>query len=627
MLANGIFVICASRPLQTDVLRGRIASLLDNDECVDAVVSQDARCMLGAVTGTHYGTDPKPWLTIERSDNGNRLGVFEGWTFVPSILPGHPARLGDQDLDFRTHCNGMFSAASWRDGTLTLTSDPLASNPLYVWSDRHLCVAAASMEVLLTLIPHEPRLNRGALAEFLAAQTLFGDESLIEGVRKLPGATLLRRQADTGTEKMTRYWMPRFGMHEDDLGDANAKRGGGRTSNIRQAGRHSTAKEASAEGALERAADTFAEAVRRTVKQAGDNPHVALTGGIDSRTIWAVILHDRTSATAVTHAAADGYDLKIARRIAADHGLPHRIARIGEEFLAGAEEDLRRLVEAGNSQCCGDLLHLPHLYRVHAGYTRSIIDGVNTYMERGFALRRAAGGARNRDQLADHLWEQLRRDGLLALMPEHERHGVEALAKQRLSDLLPDPVEFSAPGTAADMLYLQRLLTHHATDAAAVQNHRVRFLTPYYDLDYLDALLRMPGSQRSAEWLQREILRRYAPRLQRYPRSYADVRTIPVKWRPLALLPAVWERKVLPHLPGKLHRRLSLRRSSALHAEWFSGPLHSLFSDAQPPPEPLSANATATFLARLRHGGVMDTATAGWLLVLAHPSGLLRRFG
>ncbi len=592
MLANGIIALCATRPLQTDVLQGRIASLLASDERLDFVVSHDARCMLGAVIGSHGGQDAHPWLTLERSDTGDRLGVFEGWTYVPSVLTGNPARLGERDLDCRTHCNGMFSAASWREGTLTLASDPFASIPLYVWSDSDVFVASSSMEILLTLIPSEARLNRGALAELLAAQTLFGDDTLIEGVRKMSGATLLRRTAQTGAEESTRYWAPRFDVH----------------------------------GSVEHAADAFAESVRRTVKLVGDQPHAALTGGIDSRVIWAVLLHDRTPATAVTHAAADGYDLQIAQCISADHGLPHRIARIGDAFLAGAEEDLRRLVEAGNSQCCGDLLHLPYLYRVHAEYTPSIIDGVNTYMERGFALRRAAGGARDRDQLVDSLWAQLRREGLLALLPEDERRSIEATAKERFSHLLPDPADFHAPGAAADTLYLQQLLPHHATDAAAVQNHHVRFLTPYYDLDYLDILLRMPEAQRSAEWLQREVLQRFAPRLLRYPRSYADVRTIPVKWRPLALLPAFWERRVLPHLPGRVHGRLSLRRSSALHAEWFAGPLHALFRHAQPPPAPLSPEATDAFLARLRLGGLSDTAAAGWLLVLSHPRSLLRRF-
>ena len=591
MLANGIFAICASRRLQTDDLRRRIALLLDDDERLDAVISGDGRCMLGAVTGAEGVTDSHPWLTLERSDAGERLGIFEGCTFVPSVLRSHPARLGEENLDFRTHCNGMFTAASWRADTLTLASDPLASNPLYVWSHRNLFIAAASMEILLALIQQDARLNRGALAEMLAAQRLFGHETLVEGVRKLPGATLLRRRADTGAEESMRYWSPAFDTS----------------------------------GSVEDAADAFAEAVRRTMVQAGDHPHAALTGGIDSRTIWAVLLHDRTSATAVTHAAANGYDLQIAQRIAGDHGLRHRVARIGEEFLSDAETDLRRIVEAGNSQCCGDLLHLPYLYRVHAAYAGSIIDGVNTYMERGFALRRTAGGARHRGEFADRLWAQVRRDGLLALLPHDERESVEATAKERFVRQLPDPGDFPSPGMAVDALYLHRLLPHHATDAAALQNRRVRFLTPYYDLDYLDTLLRMPEAQRSAEWLQREVLRRFAPRLLRYPRSYADVPTIPVQWRPLALLPAVWERKVLPHLPGRLHRRLSLRRSSALHAEWFAGPLHALFQSAQPPPAPFSASAVEDFLAHLRLGGVSDTATAGWLLVLGHPRSIVHR--
>jgi hypothetical protein len=179
---------------------------------------------------------------------------------------------------------------------------------------------------------------------------------------------------------------------------------------------------------------------------------------------------------------------------------------------------------------------------------------------------------------------------------------------------VPDPKDHASPVAAAETLYLTRLIGHHGNDASAVQNHAVRYMTPYFDLEYVDVLLRVPESRRSAERVQDAILRRFAPALRSVPRSYADVRTLPVAWRPLQLLPVALQRHGIDRLPRGLRARLDLRRGGSRYAEWFSGPLTPLFEAVRRDPAPFDADAVEAFLRGLAAGEHGDTHAAGFLL-------------
>jgi hypothetical protein len=442
------------------------------------------------------------------------------------------------------------------------------------------------------------------MAELLCFTEILTDATPFADVRRAEPATLYTWSPDVGTLISHRCWTPEIGSGDPKSESAPSEKHG---------------------EVIDGAAEKFAQAVRRTTQAArahGDQRpvHAALTGGLDSRTVWAVLLHDRTNAVAVVHAAEDpdgvgaGNDLRLARAIARRYDIPLREVLLGEEFLFGAARDLPRFLRASNGLCSGDLMHLPYLYRRHAAYTKAIIDGVNTYSERRQGLRHAAAGAASRESLADAVWSAYFKPGLPALLPPRARDAVIECARARLLAIIPDPKDFASPTAAAEALYLTRLIGRHGNDVSAVQNHAVRYMTPYFDLDYVDALLCVPEPRRSAERVQDAILRRFAPALRSVPRSYADVRTLPVAWRPLQLLPVALQRHAIDRLPRGLHGRLDLRRGGSRYAQWFSGPLAPLFDAVRRAPAPFDAGAVDAFLRGLAAGVQGDTHTAGFLL-------------
>ncbi|MBE0645708.1 MAG: hypothetical protein IH600_16635 [Bacteroidetes bacterium] len=622
MLAKGCFAVCAPHPLDAGRFSGsaiveRMRSFCEADEVVHAQLSPDGRCIVGSIAGNGQ----ERWITVRSDAERGSAGAFDGWTYTDSTLRDHPERLGELEEELRTHANGMFTAVGYTRradahpgsgpgsgarqraevepmATLSFLTDPFSTTPLYYGERDGLFVCATSLPLVAELLDLREQ-DSGAMAELLCFTEILTDATPVAGIRRAEPATRYTWSPGDGTLASRRYWTPEIGVDGPENDEA-----------VRRKNTH----------AIGLAADRFAEAVRRTAAVAPAPLHAALTGGLDSRTLWAVLLNEGIDAKAVVHASADpdkegqGNDLRIARTIAKKYRITLREALLGEEFLQDAPADLPRFFCASNGLCSGDLLHLPYLYRRHAVYTSAIIDGVNSFSERRHGMRRAAAQARTREALADAVWNVYFNPGLVNLLPSPERKSTMETAHSRLRTLILDPKDYASPAAAAESLYLTRLIGRHGNDAAAVQNHNVRFMTPYFDLDYVEALLRVPEPLRSAERLQDEILRRNAPALRSVSRSYAEVRTLPVAWRPLQLLPVALQHYAIARLPRPLRRRLDLRRGGSRHAEWFRGPLAPLFDGVRHLPAPFDPSKVEDFLMRMAAGEQVDTHTAGFLL-------------
>jgi asparagine synthase (glutamine-hydrolysing) len=102
---------------------------------------------------------------------------------------------------------GMFAFAIWdsRKRELFIARDRLGVKPLYyVHREDGSLFFASEIKALLEARAVRPELNYGALPDYLANHGASGDETLFEGVRRLPpGHTLLWREGRVEIEK---YW-------------------------------------------------------------------------------------------------------------------------------------------------------------------------------------------------------------------------------------------------------------------------------------------------------------------------------------------------------------------------------------------------------------------------------------
>ena len=105
--------------------------------------------------------------------------------------------------------NGMFTFAVWddRERALTLCADPFGEKPLYWRRAGERLLFASDIRALRAADAGVGGADAGALAPFLALGLMPPvDQSFVAGVRRLPGAHLLRFAG--GRVETRRYWEP-----------------------------------------------------------------------------------------------------------------------------------------------------------------------------------------------------------------------------------------------------------------------------------------------------------------------------------------------------------------------------------------------------------------------------------
>ncbi len=113
----------------------------------------------------------------------------------------------EHDRDFLPRLRGMFAFAlhDERQGTLTLARDRLGIKPLFYTETSDGIAFASEIKALLALLPTPPAINPRALAQYLQNQFNSGEETIFEGIRRLPPGSALRIDAEGRIERW-RYW-------------------------------------------------------------------------------------------------------------------------------------------------------------------------------------------------------------------------------------------------------------------------------------------------------------------------------------------------------------------------------------------------------------------------------------
>ena len=112
----------------------------------------------------------------------------------------------EEGLEALTRMRGMFALALWDGslGRLVLARDRLGQKPLYWTRVGQRVLFASEVKAFMADPSFERRLNKEALARYLSWLYLPGQESMLEGVRRLPPGHV----ALIGPEKISgrKYW-------------------------------------------------------------------------------------------------------------------------------------------------------------------------------------------------------------------------------------------------------------------------------------------------------------------------------------------------------------------------------------------------------------------------------------
>lgn len=113
-------------------------------------------------------------------------------------------------FDCLAHLNGMFAFALWdtQSRRLFCARDRLGIKPFYYRYRDHRLLFASEPKAILEALDRRPAPNVAAMADYLALSYVPSEETMFEGIHRLPpGNSLL---ADANGIEVTSYWDPAF---------------------------------------------------------------------------------------------------------------------------------------------------------------------------------------------------------------------------------------------------------------------------------------------------------------------------------------------------------------------------------------------------------------------------------
>lgn len=211
-------------------------------------------------------------------------------------------------LEAFSKINGMFACAFWdaRADQLVLARDRFGKKPLFYYKDEHRFLFGSEIKALLAHGSIERKVSPTALHDYLTHSYIVGEESIIQGVRRLPPAHLLVLR---GGELTCRpYWELQFGENGSVPDE---------------------------EEILERLEALLRRAVRHRLMS--EVPLGAfLSGGLDSSAVVALMasLSDRPVRTfSIGFEESDYSELKDAEQVARHLGTEHQEMRVKPSAL------------------------------------------------------------------------------------------------------------------------------------------------------------------------------------------------------------------------------------------------------------------------------------------------------
>ncbi len=379
--------------------------------------------------------------------------------------------------------NGAFAVARLddRSGDLELADDLLGVGSLYYRTFGRAVLFATSPRYLR--MPGDV-LDAVAWRLRLSASTVVGNDSLVEGIHRVPGGSRVRFAPD-GTQR-TESWIPK-----DFLGPATVP---------------------ADRGALDRLESAFARAVERCCALPGLQAVLPLSSGHDSRRILAALLQLGVPFEALTVRMLDraGRDLdaRYAAELSSRYGFPHRAFDLPDvERFAALDRD-RRLVMHGES-----LLHAWILPLCNGLPSRPsmILDGLagDILGETGFMVASLVRPDTSHQEIRDRLikddFETLFR---APFWPSREIAG--ARVEEWLRTL--------PAGPAGEWAFL---LTRTRREIAAWSQRLIPAghvpVYPYLDIDYVRVALEIDALAKLHQSLQGRCLEAFHPELAAVP--------------------------------------------------------------------------------------------------------------
>lgn len=405
-------------------------------------------------------------------------------------------RYRDGGVEALRQLEGRFVATLWCDQSkqLTVLTDKFASKPVYYSHRGDEFSISTSVNALRTLIGDSPALNLTGIVQFFTFGHLWNDDTFYEPIKSAMAASRIVFDAETGSVSVTQYWRP--GNNQGKCGK---------------------------ERDLGRLTETFANAVADQSRDT-DGLGVALSGGLDARTMLAFVDTDVVRPACVSLGMEGSLDQKSARQLAELAGCPFHSLVLGEGFLEGFRGHLQRMVELTDGHYLSQCIVMPTfplyqslgirvLLRGHVGELLHMHKAYNFSVDGGF-------DAINSDAaLEGWLWGRLQ-SHLTQDVNEPLLHNVTAqafaeLGRESLRRALRATEHLEHPLDKISQLFLDQRTRRETAMSLVKFGSVVDPRLPYLDSRFIDSVFAVDPSLRVGETIQTHMMRVRRPEFLR----------------------------------------------------------------------------------------------------------------
>jgi asparagine synthase (glutamine-hydrolysing) len=390
--------------------------------------------------------------------------------------------------------HGSFVAAVWDSArsTLVLVNDRFGTRPLYYVALPSRLLFASNIKPLLADRDVSRAPDRVGLAQFFTHGYYLRDNTSLQAVRVLPAAAWWEYSADTGQLSTEQYWNPR------DVPETVSQ---------------------DRPELLDRIDAAFVNAVRRRT-QGATGLGLALSGGLDARTILGVMDHPSAGLQSVCLGMEGSQDHRIAERLASIAPCRHHHHVLDWRFLEDFEEHLERMVQLTDGQYLSQCIVMPTLglyrelgirvlLRGHAGELMHMSKAYNYSLDHSaLALQNAQD---LEDWLAAHLPAYLTKGVSHRLFASMSNGEMAQLARQSLREDLAETAGAGAPVQQVWRLFLTQRLRREMVLSLMKFRSVVEPRLPYLDNELVPLLLAAPVELKLSDTIQSHILGRHCP--------------------------------------------------------------------------------------------------------------------
>ncbi|MEE9356832.1 MAG: asparagine synthase-related protein [Sedimenticolaceae bacterium] len=389
-------------------------------------------------------------------------------------------------------------------------NDRYGRRPLYYCVEKGYVGFASEIKAILEIPDFEASVDQEAIAEMLAFGYVLGNRTVLSNVKLLPPASILEYDLQSHTVNLSTPW-----RLEDNLTPSSTP--------------HSVL--------LEELAESFLGAVHRHLS-IDQTTGISLSGGMDSRTIMAVIDPKKFPITTITTGIRGGYEGYITQRIAEVVGCEHTFFEAGDEIQAndskleltneainltdgmrGSSYNSATVFTAQNSSSRG----MEILMTGHAGELAKLDDAYS------FSLTGRLPMDSDNTAFLDWSYNRMSRATLRGADTSKLFTGkfaelVNNSPKERLKQVI-EKLDADLPiAQKASYMFLNELFRKRAMYAMAIQRAYTVQRLPFLDDDFLDRILRAPLKVRWKNSVHLHILQKYRPELLKIPLSQTRLR-------------------------------------------------------------------------------------------------------